>query len=111
MCIRARGNERNTEHIDGNMREKEIEKKLTAAVKTKGGMALKFVSPGIVGVPDRLILLPGAKIAFAELKAPGEKMRPVQIKRKRQLEALGFLVYSIDGTEQIGEVLDELVKE
>ena len=93
------------------MRESEIEKKLTAEVKTKGGIALKFVSPGTVGVPDRLLLMPGAKIAFAEIKAPGEKMRPVQIKRKRQLESLGFLVYCIDGTEQIGEVLNELVKE
>ena len=93
------------------LRENVIERALVAEVKRRGGMALKFVSPGTVGVPDRLILLPGAKIAFAEIKSPGEKMRPVQIKRKRQLEALGFLVYCIDGTEQIGEVLDELVEE
>ncbi len=73
-----------------------------------GGLCLKFVSPGFDGVPDRLVLLSRGKIAFVELKANGRKMRPLQVKRKRQLEALGFLVYCIDNTEQIGGVLDEI---
>ena len=46
--------------------------------------------------------------AFAELKAPGKELRPLQAVRKRQLEALGFRVYVIDSTEQIGGVLNEL---
>lgn len=90
------------------MMEKEIEPKLTRAVKERGGLCRKFTSPGTAGVPDRLVLLPMGKIAFVELKAPGKKMRPLQIKRKRQLEALGFKVYCIDGIEQIGGVLDEI---
>lgn len=90
------------------MRESEIEKRLKNAVKMRDGLALKFVSPNFNGVPDRLLLLPEGKAAFAELKATGRKMRSLQIKRKRQLEALGFLVYCIDGTEQIGGVLDEI---
>ena len=90
------------------MREKEVEKVLTNAVKKLGGIALKFVSPGMVGVPDRLVLLPKGKMAFIELKAPGKQMRPIQIKRKRQLEVLGFKVYCIDRIEQIGGVLDEI---
>ena len=68
-------------------------------------MAVKFVSPGFDGVPDRLVLLPGGKCAFVELKASGKKLRPLQAKRKHQLEALGFSVYVIDGLEQIGGVL------
>lgn len=88
--------------------EKRVEQILTKRVKDRGGMALKFVSPNLSGVPDRIILLPQGKIAFAELKATGRKMRSLQIKRKRQLEALGFLVYCIDDTEQIGGVLDEI---
>lgn len=88
------------------MREREVEKALKKAVKDKGGLALKFVSPGFDGVPDRIILLPGAKIAFIELKAPGKKMRPLQEKRKRQLEAIGFLVFCIDNVSQIGGILD-----
>ena len=69
---------------------------------------MKFVSPGMSGVPDRLILLPGKRLAFVEVKAPGEIMRPLQVKRKRQLEALGFSVYCIDHPDQIGGVLDEI---
>lgn len=90
------------------MRENVIERHLAVSVKTMGGMAVKFVSPGLDGVPDRIVLLPGRKIAFVELKAPGRKLRPLQEKRKRQLEALGFPVYVIDGVEQIGGVLDEI---
>ena len=90
------------------MRESEIEKRLKNAVKMRDGLALKFVSPNFNGVPDRLLLLPEGKAAFAELKATGRKMRSLQIKRKRQLEALGFLVYCIDGIEQIGGVIDEI---
>ena len=87
------------------MSEKYIEQKLIAAVKNMGGIAPKFVSPGFNGMPDRLVLLPRGKIAFIELKAPGKMMCPLQVRRKRQLEALGFLVYCIDSVEQIDEVL------
>ena len=90
------------------MTEKYIEQKLVKAVKAMGGRALKFTSPGFDGVPDRIVLLPMARMAFIELKAPGKKMRPLQVRRKRQLEALGFLVYCIDGVDQIGGVLDEI---
>ena len=78
------------------MREKTIEAKLVKAVRIMGGLAPKFISPGFDGVPDRLVLLPKGKIAFIELKAPGKALRPLQIRRKQQLEALGFPVYRID---------------
>lgn len=90
------------------MQEKYIEKKLVAAVKNMGGISLKFVSPGVDGVPDRIVLLPMGKTAFVECKATGKKMRPLQVRRKRQLEALGFSVYCLDSVEQIGGVLDEI---
>lgn len=90
------------------MLENVIERQLAMAVKKMGGMAVKFVSPGLDGVPDRIVLLPERKMAFVELKAPGKKLRALQEKRKRQLEALGFPVYVIDGVEQIGGVLDEI---
>ena len=90
------------------MRESMVEKKLSAAVKKRGGMSVKFISPGLDGVPDRIVLLPKGKWAFVELKAPGKEMRPLQLKRKRQLETLGFRVYCIDNTEMIGGVLDEI---
>ncbi len=90
------------------MREKTVEAKLVAAVKEMGGLAPKFTSPRYDGMPDRLVLLPGGKVAFVELKAPGKKMRPLQVRRKNQIEALGFSVYCIDRPEQIGGVLSEI---
>ena len=90
------------------MREKTIEEHLVKAVRLMGGLAPKFVSPGLDGVPDRLLLLPDGRMAFAELKASGKQLRPLQIRRKRQLETLGFRVFVIDSTDQIGGVLDEL---
>ena len=91
------------------MREAEIERKLTSAVKARGGLCPKFVSPGWDGVPDRIVLLPGGKLGFVELKAPGQKLRPLQRRRREQLECLGFRVFVIDGVEQIGGVLHEIL--
>lgn len=90
------------------MREKIVEEHLVKAIRLMGGLAPKFVSPGFDGVPDRLLLLPNGCMAFAELKAPGKQLRPLQKRRKRQLEALGFRIFVIDNTDQIGGVLDDL---
>lgn len=90
------------------MNEKQIEQTLVRAVKRRGGVCPKWVSPGLDGVPDRIILLPDGKLGFAELKAPGEKPRPLQSVRLRQLNALGYKVYVIDSTDMIGGVLDEI---
>lgn len=90
------------------MRESEIEAALKKAAKKRNGVAFKFVSPGLSGVPDRLVLLPIGKIGFIELKAPGKKLRKLQEKRKRQLEALGFLVFCLDSKEEVEVVLDAI---
>ena len=88
------------------MTEKQIENKLAAEAKKRGGIALKFVSPGYAGMPDRLVLIPDGHIAFAELKAPGKKPRPLQLARHRLLRSLGFQVYVIDSAADIPRVLD-----
>ena len=90
------------------MRESRIERRLASAVKTQGGLCLKFISPGWDGVPDRIVLLPCGKLGFVELKAPGQKLRPLQRRRREQLERLGFRVFVVDGVEQIGGVLDAI---
>lgn len=90
------------------MRETVIEQKLAAAVKQAGGVALKFVSPGFDGMPDRIVLLPDEHIAFVEVKAPGKKPRPLQLARHRLLRKLGFQVYVIDSADQIGGMLDAI---
>ena len=90
------------------MREKTIEHKLTIAAKNMGGIALKFVSPGFDGMPDRIVLLPGGHMAFVEVKAPGQKPRPLQLARHNLLRGLGFKVYVLDDEQQIGGLLDEI---
>lgn len=90
------------------MDEKAIEKKLIKAVKSRGGLALKFVSPGFDGVPDRLVLLALGKIAFVEVKAPNEKPRKLQLLRHKQIRALGFKVYVLDNEKDIGGIINEI---
>ena len=90
------------------MREKAIEKKLVQSVKSAGGIALKFVSPGFDGLHDRIVLIPDGHIGFVEVKAPGEKPRPLQLARHGLLRRLGFKVYVLDDEQQIGGILDEI---
>ena len=90
------------------MREKTTEAKLVRTVKSMGGLAPKFVSPGFDGMPDRIVLLPYGRLAFVEVKAHGKKPRPLQVRRKRQLELLGFSVYCLDDATQIGGMLNEI---
>ena len=88
--------------------EKTIEKKLVQAVKAVGGLALKFVSPGYAGVPDRIVLLAYGKIAFVEVKSTGEKPRPLQEARIKKIRSLGFKVYVLDDEKKIGEMINEI---
>ena len=90
------------------MREKEIEKKLKDYVKSKNGECFKFVSPGIAGVPDRIVLMNGGKIGFVELKKKGKKPRPIQVKVMNRLQGLGFLCFVIDDVKQIEGVIYEI---
>lgn len=87
------------------MQETDIEKTLVRAVDEIGGKAFKFTSPGNAGVPDRVVLLNG-KAYFIELKAPGQKLRPLQEYRRKQLEELGFEVYVIDSAAGVEEFIN-----
>lgn len=90
------------------MNEKAIEQKLVLTVKSMGGIAPKFVSPGFDGMPDRLILFPGGRIAFVEVKAPGKKPRPLQLARHKLLRNLGFKVYVLDSQAGIKKILSDM---
>ena len=87
-----------------------MERCLVKAVADMGGLALKFVSPGFSGVPDRLVLLPGGKMVFVEMKAPGKEPTSLQRLRHGQLRDLGFRVYVADSKEGIREVLEGIQK-
>lgn len=91
-----------------SVRERDVEKAFVKAVKECGGICPKFTSPGTAGMPDRMVLLPGGRMVFAELKRKGEKPRPIQVRRHEELRRLGFRVYVIDDADAIGEVLHEI---
>ena len=81
---------------------------LVRTVKQMGGRAVKFISPGFDGMPDRLVLLPGGKCGFVEVKAPGKKPRALQLVRHEMLKALGFKTYVLDTIEQIEEIINDI---
>ena len=92
------------------MLEKQIEKYLKRQVESRAGLAVKFISPGRSGIPDRVVLASGSRLAFVELKAPGEKLRPIQQKRKEELESLGFMVRVIDSYARVDDFIKEFFR-
>ena len=89
------------------VRESAIETYLRDQVKAKGGRAYKWVSPGNIGVPDRLIVFPGGTIYFRELKAPGKKPTPLQAKQLEKLQVMGFDVGVIDSKDKVDDFIRE----
>ena len=91
------------------MTEKQLEEKLVRAVKNRGGKAFKFVSPGQDGVPDRLVILPGGKIGFVEVKKPGKgKLRKIQKHQLKRIQALGCKCYVLDDPLDIQSILCDI---
>jgi hypothetical protein len=83
------------------MLESNVEGYLKREVAAIGGQCRKWVSPGCRGVPDQIVMMPGERIWFVETKAPGEKARPQQAKRHKELRALGFKVLVLDTNEKV----------
>jgi hypothetical protein len=89
--------------------EKVIEKRLNAEVKSLGGWSLKLLCQFVTGLPDRLVLLPGGVIFFAEIKSTGKKPTAKQRLVHERIRRLGFTVHVIDSLEQLYKVLDSLL--
>lgn len=90
------------------MLEKQIEHKLLTETRERSGLCLKFVSPGWNGVPDRIILLPGGRMGFVEVKKPGKSPGALQLKRHKQIRSLGFQVFVLDDPGDIGGILNAI---
>ena len=91
------------------MTEKTVEKALVKRIKGLGGWAVKCAIPGTSGMPDRLILFPGGRVAFVECKRPGEKVSKIQEYRIQQLRTLGFTVWVVDRLEEIERFIEEVM--
>ena len=92
------------------MEEYAVEKHLVQKTQECGGICLKFISPGIAGVPDRIVILPGGKIGFAEMKAPGKKPRRLQKAVIRDLYKCGCRVAVIDNLKSADGFVRRLAK-
>lgn len=90
------------------MNEKLIERKLSELVRTKGGIAIKLYSAYFTGLPDRLILMPGGRTYFVELKTTGKKPTARQKVVHGMLRELGFAVEVIDSQEGIEKFIQAL---
>ncbi|MFK7695390.1 VRR-NUC domain-containing protein [Paenibacillus sp. HJGM_3] len=90
------------------MRESTLERRLVRLVEELGGEAPKWVSPGNRGVPDRIVILPGGRTIYVEMKAPGKPLEPLQVRWARILRRLGHEVYKIDSNEDIDRFIAEV---
>ena len=94
------------------MRESKLEQQLRRNVETKQlGRCLKFVSPGVSGVPDRILFLPNGKTLLVEVKRPGETLRALQQKQKKLFERFGHEVFILDSEAKLEELLQRLGEE
>lgn len=90
------------------MTEKDIEEYLRLGVKKLGGVAFKFTSPGNSGVPDRLIVMPGNRIYFVELKRPKRRTSPLQNRQISRLKDMGCRVLVVDSKESAEGFLNDI---
>lgn len=89
------------------MRETTVERRLCALTRRRGGLALKWVSPGVNGVPDRILLLPGGRLFFVEVKTPDGRVSAIQRRMHDRFRRLGFTVHVVrDADRFFHDVVD-----
>lgn len=91
------------------MNESAIEARLVRAVKASGGLCYKFVSPGNPGVPDRIVILPGGRVIFVELKTEVGRLSGLQKYQSSELERRGVDIRVLKGLDQVKAFLDEVM--
>lgn len=91
------------------MRESKLEHRLVSEVTRIGGRAPKWTSPGNRGVPDRLVILPGGRTIYVEMKSPGKPLEPLQVRWAKILRSMGHQVYKIDSDEDIDKFIIEVM--
>lgn len=91
------------------MLEADVEEALRLGIEALGGLCLKLNPFWYIGIPDRLVLLPGGRVIFVELKKPDGKLHGKQRKWwPRTLKRLGFRYEVIWNTTQVSLLLSSL---
>jgi len=85
--------------------EKDIEAYGVRKFKAQGWVPEKYTSPAKRSVPDRIVFKSGGSMFFAEMKRPGGKATPLQLKDHAKRRAMGFRVYVIDTRELVDKVI------
>jgi len=87
------------------VRERDIERYLVERVVAMGGEVRKLRWLGRNGAPDRLVLLPGGRLIFIEVKAPEAGARPGQQREHCRLRAMGQRVEIVASFDDVDDVL------
>ena len=90
------------------MKESQIERRLVEGVKRLGGMCLKFVSPGTLGVPDRLIITAKGRVIFVELKTETGRLTKIQRYVIGEMQKRGADARVVKGIDEVKELLAEI---
>ena len=93
------------------MRESEIEALLVRAVQERGGLCWKFVSPGNVGVPDRIVVSPSGRVVFVELKTDTGRLSSIQHYQQEQLRRRGAEVHTLYGLDAVRKFVREVMQD
>ncbi len=90
------------------MKESQIERWLCSQIKAMGGICDKFTSPSNPGVPDRIIIMPGGHVVFAELKTEVGRLSGIQKWQRERYAGVGADVRLIKGMKGARELVKEL---
>ena len=88
--------------------ESEIERKFVSLLKDAGALTYKFVSPGNPGVPDRIVILPGGKVLFVELKSEIGRTKKLQDYQLDRISKLGAPTYVLHGAAEVKQFVKEI---
>lgn len=89
--------------------ESTVEDYLVAQANRRGFLCWKFVSPGVNGVPDR-VLIGAGRVIFIECKAPGGKPRALQDVRLDEIRARGADARVCSSRESVDALMGELCR-
>ena len=88
--------------------ERDVESRLVDLARKAGGECVKCIPDQKVGMPDRVLMLPGGVLVWVELKKPkGGKVSAIQKHRHKQLRELGQHVEICWSKEDAQAIIDK----